>query len=44
MENTTVGSPGPGVAFPSAMSYSSNTRFFFASKSGSVEAFQVFTA
>ena len=44
MENTTVGSLGQGVAFPLAMSYSSTTWFFFASKSRSVEAFQVFTA
>jgi hypothetical protein len=44
MQITTLGSPESGSALPSAIAYNSRTRFFFASKSGSVLAFQVFTA
>jgi hypothetical protein len=44
MRNTTVGSPGSGSMVPSAMAYSSRMRFFLASKSGSFDGLNVFSA
>jgi len=41
MQNTTAGSPSSGNAVPSAIAYRSRIRFFFASKSGSLDCFQV---
>lgn len=40
MQMTTLGSPSPASALPSAMAYSSKTLFFLASKSGSLECLQ----